>query len=49
MCRKKQLQGFCLLSFGLGLMAGRCLDSWFVCNLTGLALILLGMALAKKK
>lgn len=49
MCRKKQMHGFCCLSFGLGLMVGCCLESWFFCSLGGLGLILYGMLLAKQK
>ena len=49
MFRKKQVQGFCLLCFGLGLMMGCCLESWFFCSLGGLALIGFGMLLAGKK
>ena len=48
MCRKKQMHGFCCLCFGLGLMVGCWLESWFLCSVGGLALILLGMTLAKR-
>ncbi|MBQ6719288.1 MAG: hypothetical protein IJN20_02930 [Oscillospiraceae bacterium] len=49
MCRKKQMQGFCCLCFGLGMMMGSYLESWFFCSVGGLALIFFGMMLAKKK
>jgi hypothetical protein len=42
MCRKSHLRGWCLLAFGLGLMVGHCLESWFLCGFGGFVLILLG-------
>ena len=29
MCRKNHLHGCCMLAFGLGLIIGHCLESWF--------------------
>ena len=49
MCRKKQLQGWCLLCFGLGLIFGHCLQSWLLCCLGGLALIIFGLLLARRR
>lgn len=49
MCRKKQMQGFCCLCFGLGLMVGYCLESWFFCSVGGAVLIVFGMMIARKK
>lgn len=49
MCRKKQMQGFCLLCFGLGLMVGYYLESWFLCSVGGVGLVIFGMLLSKKK
>ena len=42
MCRKKQLQGWCLVCFGFGLMLGQCLDSWLWCSMGGLFLVIFG-------
>jgi len=42
MCRKSHLRGWCLLSLGLGLMVGHCLESWFLCCGGGFVLIILG-------
>jgi len=47
MCRKKQMQGGCCLCFGLGLMVGHSLESWFLCSFGGLALLFLGALLLK--
>lgn len=49
MCRRKQLQGFCCLCFGLGIMVGHALESWLLCSLGGLALIVLGLLVAKQR
>ena len=49
MCRKKQMQGCCSICFGLGLMVGYALDSWLLCSLGGLALILFGLLLTKQR
>ncbi len=42
MCRKSHLHGWCMLLFGLGVMIGHCLDSWFLCCCGGFTLIILG-------
>ena len=42
MCRKSHLRGWCLLSFGFGLMVGHCLESWFLCCCGGILLVILG-------
>ena len=47
MCRKKQMQGGCCLCFGLGLMVGHSLESWFLCSFGGLVLLFLGALLLK--
>ena len=41
MCRRNYLRGCCALAFGLGLMVGYCLESWFFCCCGGVALICL--------
>ena len=32
MCRRKDLHNCCLLVFALGLLVGRCVNSWFICG-----------------
>lgn len=48
MCRRKQAQGWCVLCFGLGVLVGHYLESWFLCSAGGVALILLGLLLSRK-
>lgn len=49
MCRKKTLQGCCCICFGLGVIVGFALESWFLCSLGGLALIFFGLLLMKQR
>ncbi len=42
MCRKQQLQGWCLVCFGFGLMVGHCIDAWLYCGLGGFLLVVFG-------
>ena len=49
MCRKNCLQGWCLICFGIGLMVGYALESWFLCSLGGIALIFSGLLLTKRR
>ncbi len=49
MCRKSQLRGWCSVVFGLGLIFGHCLESWFLCCFGGFLLILLGFVLMKQR
>ena len=49
MCRKNRLHGCCILFFGLGLIIGHCLESWFLCCCGGIALIVLGICVMKKR
>ncbi len=49
MYRKNKLRGLCLSCFGLGLMAGHCVESWLLCWLGGVGLILLGLSLCQRK
>ena len=49
MCRKRYMHGCCALFFGLGLMVGYCLESWFLCSFGGLGLILFGILITHKK
>lgn len=49
MCRKTYLRGCCIAFFGLGLIIGHCLESWFFCCGGGLGLIFLGFCVMKQK
>ena len=32
MCRRRDLYNWCMIFFALGLLFGRCVDSWFFCG-----------------
>ena len=49
MCRKNHLRGCCILFFGLGLIVGHCLESWFFCCFGGIVLIVLGICVSRKR
>ena len=49
MCRKNHLHGCCILCFGLGLMVGHCLESWFLCFFGGLFLLFFGFSVLCRK
>ena len=49
MCRKNHMRGCCVLFFGLGMIVGHCLNSWFLCCCGGLALMILGLWIMKQK
>lgn len=49
MCRKNVLQGCCLACFGMGILIGYALDSWLLCTMAGLGLILLGLLVMKQR
>ena len=49
MCRKNRLHGCCLFFFGLGLIVGHCLESWLLCVAGGLALLVLGLCVMRKR
>jgi len=38
-----------MLFFGLGIMIGHCLESWFFCSFGALALIILGFSVMKRR
>lgn len=44
MCRKREMNGVCLIALGLGLILGVWIGSWFWCGLGGAALILFGIS-----
>ena len=48
-CRKNRLHGCCLIFFGLGLILGHCLESWFFCCCGGIGLIIFGIIVSKKR
>ena len=49
MCRKRYLYGCCTLFFGLGVMVGYYLESWFLCSFGGFGLIVLGFLIMNRK
>ena len=49
MCRRQQLLGCVMLGFGLGLMIGHCLESWFVCSCGGIVFVFLGCGGLRRK
>ena len=49
MCRKNHLRGSLLLGFGLGLLIGKCLESWLLCTCGGLCLLILGICILGRK
>lgn len=49
MCRKNHLHGCCVISFALGLIVGHCLESWFLCCFGGMAMIVLGLCMLRRR
>lgn len=49
MCRKNQLCGSALITFGLGLLVGLCLESGFFCVLVGFLIMGLGCWCCKRR
>ena len=49
MCRKSRLHGCCILFFGLCVIVGHCLESWFLCCCGGIVLIVLGLCVMKRR
>ena len=49
MCRKTHLRGWCLICFGLGLIVGHCLQSWFLCCCGGTLLLVLGCCVMRRR
>ena len=43
------MQGLNCICFGFGLMVGYALESWFLCSLGGLVLLMLGLLILKGK
>lgn len=49
MCRKSYLRGCCLMLFGLGLIVGHCLESWFLCCCGGVGLMAFGLVVSRRR
>lgn len=49
MCRKNQLLGVALASFGLGLLVAGCFGSLFFCGCVGIVVIVIGIGILQKK
>lgn len=49
MCRQNQLWGCALLAFGAGVLIGIWIESGFLAHCFGIALIVLGIGVARKK
>ena len=49
MFRKNHLHGCYCLFFGLGLIVGHCVSSWFVCCCGGIALLALGFCIMRRR
>lgn len=47
MCRYRQLWGFCLCAFGLGVLTGLWLNGGFLCVCFGIAMITGGVLVVK--
>lgn len=43
MCRRNQLHGWMLLSLGLGILVGKCLEGGLLTTLAGIGIILMGL------
>lgn len=49
MCRHNQLYGCMLLAFGFGILLGTWLKDGFWCHCLGIGLMLLGLAVCRRK
>ena len=49
MFRKNHMRGCCCLFFGLGLILGHCVTSWFLCCGGGICLIVLGFCIMRRR
>ena len=49
MCRRQHLLGCIMLGFGLGLLIGRCIDSWFWCVCGGMVFAIIGFCGMSRK
>ena len=49
MCRQNQLFGCAMIAFGLGVLIGTWLESGFLCHCMGLATLVFGVCVLRKK
>lgn len=49
MCRRNRLRGCLLLGLGIGILIGYCLDSWFLCCIGGIVLVVIGLWIMNQK
>lgn len=49
MCRRQELYCMCLMSFGLGMLIGHWLDSWFWSGGGGVVLIAVGFSMMRRR
>lgn len=49
MCRKHHLWGYSCVAFGVGLMVGYSLESWFLCVCGGIAVAVFGFCTLRRK
>ena len=49
MCRRNHLLGVSILAFGLGILVGYSLESWFLCSFGGLVLIGIGFCVMRRR
>ena len=49
MCRKSQLRGCLILGLGIGIAVGYLLDSWLLCCMGGIFLIVSGFCMMNHK
>ena len=49
MCRRNQLYGWILLSFGLGLLLGKCLEGGIIATFIGVAIVFAGLWVMRQK
>lgn len=49
MFRKSQMQGWCCLAFGTGLLVGHSLESWLLCVCCGVGLCVFGFCALRRK
>jgi hypothetical protein len=49
MCRRNHLLGVSILAFGLGILVGYSLESWFLCFFGGIGLMIFGICTMRQK
>lgn len=49
MCRKNQLRACLVLGLGIGVAVGYLLDSWLLCCMGGICLIVTGLCIMNRK